>query len=128
MIDLSPEDIEQRVAELRAENQRLNSRLREEEISHNNTLIERDRAEAAADKLSFAVMGITGRDVGEHSSAHCPWEAAIQHAGEYASQLRSLLIACNTAVRSFEAADRATDADRLRTALGRWAEGKEEES
>lgn len=128
MIDLSPEDMQQRLAELRAENQQLKTRLNEEEISHSNTLDQRDRAEQAADKLSQSIMGITGRDIGEHSNAHCPWGAAIEHAGEYESRLRSLLIACDTAARRLEAAGHEPDAERFRRALQSWPSSENKEA
>lgn len=43
-----------------------------------------------ADRLAAAIMGITGRDIGEHSSAHCPWLTAEEHAEEYESERDAL--------------------------------------
>jgi hypothetical protein len=38
---------------------------------------ERDLAEEYADQLAAGVGKLTGVDVGEHTSSHCPWAAAI---------------------------------------------------
>ncbi|MGM0703846.1 MAG: dATP/dGTP pyrophosphohydrolase domain-containing protein [Pseudomonadota bacterium] len=64
----------------------LEAKLIKEDISHDNTIEQRDTAESAADNLAHAIMGITGRDIGEHSSAHCPWTAALEHAEEFEAE------------------------------------------
>ena len=71
---------------LRAERDALAKRLNDEDLSHSNTMEQRDFAETMADNLSAAIMGITGRDIGEHSSANCPWSNAFEHAEEYESE------------------------------------------
>lgn len=69
---------------------RLKTDLRVEDVSHANTVDQRDRAEAAADWLAQAIMGITGQDIGEHSSANCPWHNGIAMAEEYAGEREKL--------------------------------------
>lgn len=71
---------------LLAERDALESKLRNEDVSHSNTIDQRDHAESMADRLAQAIMGITGRDIGEHSSAHNPWLAAEEHAEEYEAE------------------------------------------
>lgn len=45
------------------------------------TLRERDHAEKMADRLAEAIGQNFGADVGEHSSAHCPWQEALEVIG-----------------------------------------------
>lgn len=66
------------VPSLRLEMKRLQSRLAEEEHDHENTLKQRDDAEAMADKLAAAVATLLGVEIGEHSSGNCPWTAALE--------------------------------------------------
>ncbi len=47
------------------------------------TLSERDRYHEVADELADHIARITGVDIGEHSSANCPWQNAIEAAEEY---------------------------------------------
>ncbi|BCX42740.1 MULTISPECIES: hypothetical protein [Stenotrophomonas] len=44
---------------------------------------QRDRYHEVADDLAGHIAAITGVDIGEHSSANCPWENAIEAAEEY---------------------------------------------
>ena len=44
---------------------------------------QRDRCEEVADELADHIARITGVDIGEHSSANCPWQNAIEAAEEY---------------------------------------------
>ncbi|WP_286068846.1 hypothetical protein [Stenotrophomonas sp. 57] len=44
---------------------------------------ERDRYHEMADDLAGHIATITGVDIGEHSSANCPWRNAIEAAEEY---------------------------------------------
>lgn len=57
---------------------KLEKLLAEEERSHDMTIDQRDRAEDMATKLAEAVGEYFGRDVGDHSSANCPWENALE--------------------------------------------------
>lgn len=41
-------------------------------------LNERDHAEGMADKLAAAVAALLGVEIGEHSSANCPWTEALK--------------------------------------------------
>lgn len=54
-----------------------------EERAHGNTIDQRDRCEEVADELSARIASITGVDIGEHSSANCPWQNAIEAAEAY---------------------------------------------
>lgn len=54
-----------------------------EERSHSETIDQRDRCEEVADELADHIARITGVDIGEHSSANCPWQNAIEAAEEY---------------------------------------------
>ncbi len=47
------------------------------------TIEQRDRCEEVADELADHIARITGVDIGEHSSANCPWQNAIDAAEEY---------------------------------------------
>ncbi|WP_445392565.1 hypothetical protein ACUDTH_02900 [Stenotrophomonas pavanii] len=47
------------------------------------TIEQRDRCEEVADELADHIAAITGVDIGEHSSANCPWQNAIEAAEEY---------------------------------------------
>ncbi|WP_414616726.1 hypothetical protein [Stenotrophomonas muris] len=44
---------------------------------------QRDRYHEMADDLAGHIAAITGVDIGEHSSANCPWQNAIEAAEEY---------------------------------------------
>lgn len=44
---------------------------------------QRDRYHEVADDLAGHIAAITGVDIGEHSSANCPWQNAIEAAEEY---------------------------------------------
>ena len=44
---------------------------------------QRDRYHEMADYLAGHIAAITGVDIGEHSSANCPWQNAIEAAEEY---------------------------------------------
>lgn len=44
---------------------------------------QRDRYHEVADDLAAHIARITGVDIGEHSSANCPWQNAIEAAEEY---------------------------------------------
>ena len=44
---------------------------------------QRDRYHEMADDLAEHIAAITGVDIGEHSSANCPWQNAIEAAEEY---------------------------------------------
>ncbi|WP_414611801.1 hypothetical protein [Stenotrophomonas muris] len=54
-----------------------------EERSHSETIDQRDRCEEVADELADHIARITGVATGEHSSANCPWQNAIDAAEEY---------------------------------------------
>ncbi|MFC9273549.1 hypothetical protein ACFTXJ_38105, partial [Streptomyces zhihengii] len=47
------------------------------------TIDQRDRYHEIADDLAGHIAAITGVDIGEHSSANCPWQNAIDAAEEY---------------------------------------------
>lgn len=57
--------------------------LTAEERAHGETIDQRDRCEEVADELADHIARITGVDIGEHSSANCPWQNAIEAAEEY---------------------------------------------
>lgn len=54
-----------------------------EERAHGETIDQRDRCEEVTDELADHIARITGVDIGEHSSANCPWQNAIEAAEEY---------------------------------------------
>ncbi len=54
-----------------------------EERAHGETIDQRDHYHEVADKLSGHIAAITGVDIGEHSSANCPWQNAIEAAEAY---------------------------------------------
>ncbi|MFM9271406.1 hypothetical protein ACJ7V3_14300 [Halomonas elongata] len=87
----------------------LERRFEQEYADHHNTMEQRDRAEEMADRLAAAIMRITGRDIGEHSSAHCPWLTAEEHAEEYqAERMRADSMAKQKAVWQAEALEEAS--------------------
>lgn len=47
------------------------------------TLKERDDYHEWADQLAARIAAITGVDIGEHSSANCPWQNAVDAADEF---------------------------------------------
>lgn len=69
----------------------LERKLGREEVSHDNTVDQRDRAEAAADALAALIGEITLKDIGEHSSLHCPWENALEIGREYKANFANLI-------------------------------------
>lgn len=52
------------------------SEFREVE-SHSNTIDQRDHNEEMANKLAAAIAGHFRVEIGEHSSANCPWSEAL---------------------------------------------------
>lgn len=50
------------------------------------TIDQRDRYHGVADELARHIERITGVEIGEHSSANCPWQNAIEAAGDYKAQ------------------------------------------
>ncbi|MDR0257765.1 MAG: hypothetical protein LBI83_18705 [Stenotrophomonas maltophilia] len=54
-----------------------------EERAHGEIIDQRDRYHEVADELAARIAAITGVDIGEHSSANCPWQNAIEAAEEY---------------------------------------------
>jgi hypothetical protein len=64
----------------------LADRLAREEREHDQTLQERDNAEKMADDLAAAIASITGDDMGEHSSANCPWQNALDSAEAFVAR------------------------------------------
>lgn len=62
--------------------------LADERQSHSGTLDARDRAQAAADRLAYALFGI--EDIGEHSSANDPWENAAERLEDMAAGMAEL--------------------------------------
>ncbi len=56
----------------------LRGQLAEEEAEHLETIGRRDELEEIADKLSGAIAIRFRVDVGEHSSANCPWTNALE--------------------------------------------------
>jgi len=54
-----------------------------EERAHGETIDQRDHYHEVADKLAGHIAAITGVDIGEHSSANCPWQNAIEAAEAY---------------------------------------------
>lgn len=56
------------------------------------TLQERDRYHEVADELAAQIAAITQQEIGEHSSANCPWRNAMLAADEFiAQQFRDFL-------------------------------------
>lgn len=55
----------------------LREELAKEEADHERTIAERDRVEAWADKLAYAIAKKCGADIGEHSSHNNPWANAL---------------------------------------------------
>ncbi len=68
------------ISTLRAENARLTADHRDELAE---LFKERDAAEDMADQLAAQIAAITGVDIGEHSSANCPWRNALMAAAEF---------------------------------------------
>ena len=52
--------------------------LEREESSHLITIKQRDHAEFAADALASSIAEYFGVEIGEHSSANCPWNNALE--------------------------------------------------
>lgn len=44
---------------------------------------ERDYAQDMADSLAYALASVMGVDIGEHSSANCPWLKALEEFEDY---------------------------------------------
>lgn len=55
--------------------------LAREERSHGLTIDQRDRYHEKADALAQAISEYFGADIGEHSSANCPWDEALDVIG-----------------------------------------------
>ena len=56
---------------------RLVRRLEDAERGLEQTIKERDTLHLIADMLAEAIADFTGEDIGEHSSANCPWTNAL---------------------------------------------------
>lgn len=56
----------------------LRSKLTKAVRDQDQILNERDHAEGMADKLAAAVAALLGVEIGEHSSANCPWTEALK--------------------------------------------------
>nr|WP_180167730.1 hypothetical protein [Stenotrophomonas sp. SbOxS2]NYU00955.1 hypothetical protein [Stenotrophomonas sp. SbOxS2] len=54
-----------------------------DDLLWDQTLHQRDSYHEIADELADHIARITGVDIGEHSSANCPWQNAIDAAEEY---------------------------------------------
>lgn len=54
-----------------------------DEDDFTQALQERDRYHLMADELSARIAAITGEDIGEHSSANCPWTSALNAADNF---------------------------------------------
>ena len=65
--------------EIKAENQQLRNKRDELNRAVGEEIDERDRMEGWADGLAK----LTGVEIGEHSSANCPWLNAVQAAAEF---------------------------------------------
>ncbi|HAL22834.1 MAG TPA: hypothetical protein DCP40_08920 [Stenotrophomonas sp.] len=61
----------------------LAEKVKQHDLSLDRTIGERDRYHDVADDLAGHIAAITGVDIGEHSSANCPWQNAIEAAEEY---------------------------------------------
>ena len=72
-----------------AEVVKLRCDLAHERQSHSNTIDSRDRMHEAADRLAYAAFDID--DIGEHSSANCPWENAAELLEEHAGGIHELV-------------------------------------
>ena len=57
--------------------ERLVRRLADAERGLEQTIEDRDAMHLMADKLAGAIADFTGEDIGEHSSANCPWTNAL---------------------------------------------------
>ena len=53
--------------------------LADEERQHTTTIQERDHAVFMADALVAAMERLHGVEFGEHSSANCPWQNALNY-------------------------------------------------
>lgn len=71
------------------ENVKLSRDLADERRSHSNTIDSRDRAQEAADRLAYAAFDID--DIGEHSSANCPWGNAAELLEDHAGGVHELV-------------------------------------
>ncbi|QDY50450.1 hypothetical protein [Stenotrophomonas maltophilia] len=85
------------------------------------TIDQRDRYHEMADELAGHIARIIGVDIGEHSSANCPWQNAIEAAEEYkpaqAVDLGPVHAALQAAARSLRTiADSTKDTEFLETA------------
>ena len=65
-------------AKMQSEIERLRGRLAEEDRAADQLISERDHAEGMADKLAAALATMLDVDIGEHSSANCPWTEALE--------------------------------------------------
>jgi hypothetical protein len=83
-IAVAKADVPALVAEVR----RMRKELAREEDACGDTIDARDRAQNMADELAERIVALTvGGDVedviGEHTSANCPWQRAIELADEH---------------------------------------------
>lgn len=63
---------------IRQDKATLAARLAEAERDADQLIGERDHAEGMADKLAAALAALLGVEIGEHSSANCPWTEALE--------------------------------------------------
>ncbi|WP_329914527.1 hypothetical protein [Stenotrophomonas sp. SMYL86] len=115
--------------------------LLSEERAHGETIDQRDRYHEVADELAAHIAAITGTDIGEHSSANCPWQNAIEAAEGYKpaqavdlGQFREAVEAQHAALMSSWCGDPETKAaadaqrDRLLALIDSKAVGQPEEA
>lgn len=69
--------------EMKRERDQLKEKLSEEERCHVMTINQRDNAESHADRLADGIAKALGVDIGEHSSANCPWNSAFFAINEF---------------------------------------------
>jgi hypothetical protein len=62
------------------------------------TLKERDHYHDMADRLAACIARITGADIGEHTSANCPWHEAIGAADDFVPKAASQRVSENMPV------------------------------
>lgn len=81
---------------------------------------QRDRYHEVADDLAAHIARITGVDIGEHSSANCPWQNAIEAAEQYKPAQAMVLERYDAGLLSdVGGGDTAWWLDYLRAELGR---------
>ncbi|MFI2667889.1 hypothetical protein [Micromonospora carbonacea] len=100
-------------AEAAAEVDRLRAQLDAETRAHGQTVDDRDRFEAMADRLAEAISLLTGADIGEHSSGNDPWMRALDAAEGAMPRPQLTTSAADCADHDpIECACELTDADR----------------